>query len=77
MHWWVMIKTVATDNFFYILFAWLDTCSYINNLLSTWALMNILCRSHCLGIHVIFLVYPYTCMSDILQLTTNNKWQCI
>lgn len=57
MHWWVMIKTVATDNFFYILFAWLDTCSYINNLLSTWALMNILstCRSHCLGMHVFFL----------------------
>lgn len=55
MHWWVMIKTVATDNFFYILFAWLDTCSYMNNLLSTWALINILWRSHCLGMHVFFL----------------------
>lgn len=57
MHWWVMIKTVATDNFFYILFAWLDTCSYMNNLLSSWALMNILWRSHCLGMHVFFLFH--------------------
>lgn len=40
----------------------------MNNLLSTWAIMNILCKSHCSLVHAIFLDYPYTCMSNILQL---------
>lgn len=70
-----MINTVAIDILFlhFIYMTW-----NMNNLLSTWALMNILstCMSHCYGMHTIFLVSLYTCKSDILQLTTNiNKWQ--